>query len=143
VLAGIIHDSLTSGYGHYAYHSGQLPSGVKTFVRPNHYEPGRANIVVHNWDRLPSVKVDLSKSNLPSGTSYEIRNVQNYHAGAVASGVFDGRPIMLRLAGLEPASVIGEVAAPPREASREFGVFVLLPGKASTTAATPAEPTNP
>lgn len=142
VLAGIIHESLMASFAGNAYHSGQLPAGVKTFVRPNHYEPGRAHIVVHNWDRVAAVKVDLAKAGLASGAPYEIRNVQNYQAPAVASGVFDGHPIMLRLTGLQPAPVIGEVAAPPREVARDFGVFVVLPGKAAA-APKAAEQTNP
>ncbi|MBI3666959.1 MAG: right-handed parallel beta-helix repeat-containing protein, partial [Acidobacteria bacterium] len=31
------------------------PSGVKVFIRPNQYEPGRAHIIVFNWDLSDTV----------------------------------------------------------------------------------------
>src|SRR6185437_8871425 len=34
------------------------PSGVRVFVRPNRYEPGRAHVVVYNWDRADTVEID-------------------------------------------------------------------------------------
>ena len=36
------------------------PTGVKVFVRPNQYEPGRANITVFNWDHVGTVNVSVS-----------------------------------------------------------------------------------
>ena len=36
------------------------PTGVKVFVRPNHYEPGRANITIYNWDKAATVDVSLA-----------------------------------------------------------------------------------
>ena len=36
------------------------PGGVRTIVRPNRYESGRANIAIFNWDRQGSVNVDVS-----------------------------------------------------------------------------------
>lgn len=38
------------------------PAEPKVFLRPNRYEPGRANFVIYNWSRQAIVPVDLSGS---------------------------------------------------------------------------------
>jgi hypothetical protein len=68
------------------------PKGVKVFVRPNQYEPGRANVAVMNWDRVGEVSVDLSGA-LKQGQPYRIFNVQRLWDAPVASGVYDGKPV--------------------------------------------------
>jgi len=60
------------------------PSGTQVFVRPNREQPGRAHVVVYNWDGVDSVEVDL-QTVLSPGDGYEIRNGQNFFAPAVAS----------------------------------------------------------
>jgi len=55
------------------------PTGVVVFVQPNLYESNRANIAVFNWAANDSVNVDVSSA-LAVGTSYEVRNVQDYFA---------------------------------------------------------------
>src|SRR5262249_40391771 len=46
-------------------------SGTKVFVRPNRLEPGRANIVVYNWNNSGTVAADVH-SVLAVGTAYEV-----------------------------------------------------------------------
>jgi PKD repeat protein len=101
------------------------PTGVKVFVRPNQYEPGRANITIYNWDRVPSVGVSL-KGILKAGTAYEIRNAQNFFGPAVLSGTYDGSSTLsLPMNGLAPAIPVGRPAPPPT--GPEFQVFIVLP----------------
>jgi hypothetical protein len=102
-------------------------SGTATFVRPNRYQHGRANIVIYNWDRLDKVPVDL-RGVLSSGDSYEVRNAADFFAPPVAKGVFDGRQVELPMEGLTVARPMGGLKPPP-PTGRTFNAFVLLPGK--------------
>ncbi len=103
--------------------------GAKVFVRPNLYEPGRANITVYNWDNLARVSVDVS-SVLPLNWGFEVRNAQNYLAGPVLSGVYHGQRLQLPMNNLTVAAPTGPLngplaAAPPTGPT--FNVFLLLP----------------
>lgn len=107
------------------------PSGTRVFIRPNAYEPGRAHIIVYNWDDADTVTVDL-KGVLEVGASYEIRNAQNYFAAPIESGTYDGTPVTLTLAGLSPAQPLGAGQIEPSEyTGTAFNVFVLLNSAAS------------
>jgi hypothetical protein len=99
-------------------------TGTKTFVRPNAYEPGRANIVVYNWDKLSSVAVDV-RSVLPNGAPYEVRNAQDFFAAPVMSGTFDGQPLQLPMQGLSVAKPNGPFKT-PAPTGPQFNTFVLL-----------------
>jgi len=99
------------------------PTGARVFIQPNDYEPGRANITVYNWDNLPTVDVNVS-SILSPGERFEVRNAQNYYAGPVLEGVYDGSSIHLPMTGLSVAAPYGWPAAPPTGPG--FNVFVLL-----------------
>lgn len=99
--------------------------GTKVFVRPNRYEPGRANIVVYNWDNLDKVAVDVS-SIVKAGAAYEVRNAEDFFAPPVLSGIFDGRPLQLRMSGLSVAKPAAPFRTPAPTGPR-FNVFVLLP----------------
>jgi hypothetical protein len=101
----------------------QRPTGALVFVRPNSYEPGRANVTVYNWDLAPAVNVDLG-SVLPAGSRYEIRNAQNFFGPPVLSGTYRGGVVSLPMAGLAPASPAG--LAPPLETGPTLQVFVVL-----------------
>ncbi len=100
------------------------PIGVKIFVRPNHYEAGRANIAVYNWDGDSTVDVDVSNV-LANGARYEVKNVYDYFGQPVVSGVYNGKPIRLPMSNTKT--------------SPEFNAFILVPvaGAASTPAPTP------
>jgi hypothetical protein len=66
------------------------PAEPKVFLRPNRYEPGRANLIIYNWSRQAAVPVDLSGV-VQVGDVYEIRNVQNFFGAAVATDTYGGR----------------------------------------------------
>ncbi|MGE0361761.1 MAG: IPT/TIG domain-containing protein [Vicinamibacterales bacterium] len=110
---------------------GATPTGVAVGIRPNTYEPGRANIAVYNWARHASVPVDLATV-LPVGTPFEMRDAQNFYGPPVTAGVYAGGTITVPMAGLTPAPVIGTVPIPARHTGPEFGTFVLLPTAAVT-----------
>ena len=104
--------------------------GTRVFVRPNSWEDGRANIIVYNWDKLDNVTVDVS-SVVRVGSSFEVRNAQDFFAAPVLSGVFAGQPLQLPMTNLTvavpngPVSPIGPLFTPP-PTGPTFNVFVLL-----------------
>jgi hypothetical protein len=108
------------------YRTGTL-SGTSVFVRPNRYEPGRAHIVVYNWDSLSHVTVDVS-SVLAPGAAYELRNAQDFFAPPVLSGVFDpAHPeLELPMTGLSVAAPTGPLLT-PAPTGPMFNCFVLMP----------------
>jgi hypothetical protein len=101
------------------------PHGVWAFVRPNRYEPGRANIAIYNWNLDRTVSIDVAGI-VPDGASYEIRDAENFYGPPVVSGKFNGQHIKIPMTGLEPAEPNGDVPTPPVHTAPEFGAFVLL-----------------
>ena len=96
-------------------------------LRRNAHEPGRANLVVYNWDRLPSLSVDVRAACRARDDRFEIRDVQNFFGPAVAAGQCGGENVTLRLTKLRVASPIGEFPTPPAHTAPEFAAFVVLP----------------
>jgi hypothetical protein len=102
------------------------PTSTQVFVRPNRYEPGRANIVIYNWAGAASVPVDLSGVLTP-GDRYEVRNVQDFFGPPVASGTYAGGDISLPMIAVPPPTPIkgwGTVTVPIT--GPFFDVFVVL-----------------
>ena len=104
----------------------QNPTGVTVFVRPNFYELGRANIVVLNWDKKPTVDVDISMIGLAPGAKFEVRDVQNFFGTPALAGTYAGTPITLPMT-LSDVTPIANYSPTPPHTSAEFGAFVLLP----------------
>ena len=117
------------------------PPVNRVFVRPNQYEPGRAHVIVYNWNLLPSVSVDLSGVLTP-GLAYEIRNVQNFFGAPVLSGTYSGGTVSLPMGGLSVGAPVG--APTPTATGPEFNVFVVLtsppPRPVAAFAFTPSAP---
>jgi hypothetical protein len=117
-------DIAPASYPSNTYHGTTKPTGTFAYVRPNAYEPGRANITIYNWDRRRTVSVDVS-SVLATGQAFEVRNVQDFFAPPVLTGTYASGSITLPMTGLTVAAPIGGTAPPPT--GSEFNVFVLLP----------------
>jgi len=100
------------------------PAEPKVFLRPNRYEPGRANLIVYNWSRLASVPVDLSGI-VRLGDEYAVRNVQDLFGAPVASGTYAGGPVDVPMTGITPVAPIGGSPSPPPQTGPDFGVFVV------------------
>ncbi len=102
------------------------PTGVWTFVRPNKYESGRANITIYDWALASTVQVNVSGI-LTAGQHYEVHNAQDFYAAPVASGTYSGGTISIPMTGLTAAPALGSgVPRQPKPAGPEFGAFVLL-----------------
>ncbi len=78
---------------------------ARVIVRPNRYEPGRANVIAFNWARKPAVEFSPDKV-LQPGDRYRLLDPRDFFGKPVVAGQFDGTPIRLPVAG-------------------EFAVFVL------------------
>jgi hypothetical protein len=102
------------------------PPGVHVFVRPSKYEPGRANVVVYNWEGAASADADLSTV-LQEGDAYVVKDAQNYWAAPIASGVYSGAPIGIPLTSTEipAARSVPADREPPVHTGSDFGVFVV------------------
>jgi hypothetical protein len=115
----------TSGLdAHSTYHSA-APTGVWTYVRPNKYEAGRANIIIYNWSLEKTVNVDVSGV-LASGASYQIKDAEDFFGKPVASGVYHGGTVAIPMTGLTIERPQGNVPVIPTHTAPQFGVFVLL-----------------
>jgi hypothetical protein len=108
-------------------YNASVPRGSRVAVRPNRYQPGRAHVIVYNWELQPQVSVDLSTIGLTSGQRFEIRDVHDLFGAAVVSGTYTGAPVALPMTGLRVAQPVWNQAVPPRHPAPEFAVFVVLP----------------
>jgi uncharacterized protein (TIGR03437 family) len=108
----------------------ETPEGVKVFVRPNEYEPGRANVTIYNWDKQKTVNVDVSTLGIRKGDRYEIRNIQNYYAEKL-TGIYNGAGIQVPMTGWSVARPIGMENPVAPSTFPEFGVFQLTWKKAA------------
>jgi len=100
------------------------PSAPQVFVRPNQYEPGRANIVIYNWTGQGSVAVNLSGV-LSVGNVYEVRNVQDLWGAPVASGTYGGGSVNVPMSGVTPPQPIGGSPVTPIKTGPAFDVFIV------------------
>jgi hypothetical protein len=103
-----------------------LPSGVWSYVRPNKYEPGRAHVILYNWDLRSSVSVDISGAGLSVGQQFEIRDAENFFGNPVVTGTYNGSPVSIPMTGLTIAQPIGDPVKIVHTAP-QFGAFVILP----------------
>ena len=102
------------------------PAGIRVFVRPNQFEPGRAHVAVCNWDHNEAVEVDLSDV-LKPGMTYRIVDARNVHGQSVVQGTYDGDSVVIPLAPTPPVPPVGMNDYPLPETLPDFAVFVVLP----------------
>jgi hypothetical protein len=110
------------------------PTGLRTFVDQDSYNPNRIRIVVYNWDKHAAVNVDMTGVPLDVGTPYEIRDAQNYYGGPVTTGVYEGGRLNIPLTSLKiVAPAMGEkIGAGLTHTAPEFAVFLLRKLPAAT-----------
>jgi hypothetical protein len=104
------------------------PTGVFSDLKIDHWEPGRAYVVVYNWDHKTRIQLDISKLAWSGGQRYRLRSVENLFGDSV-SGVFDGETLEIPMVGWTVAKPVG--MQPPPSMLPEFGVFVLEPMRQS------------
>jgi hypothetical protein len=84
------------------------PAGqdVRVELRPNRYDPQRANVAVFNWAKKPAVELRFGKFLKPAD-NYRLMSPRDFYGEPVAAGTFDGKPVAVPVEG-------------------EFAAFVLL-----------------
>ncbi len=133
VLVGIVrgiergtivgHSEVTTKYPKNQFNL-EPPTGQKVFVRPNRFQPGRAHVVVYNWDLAKQVRVDLGPVGIAPGSPFEIRDVQNLMDPPVVSGTYSGAPVMIPIGATTVAPVVGWQAT-PKHTGAGFAVFLV------------------
>lgn len=101
-----------------------LPATTQIIVRPNLYEPGRANIIVLNWGSLGTVNVPVG-SILNNGDSYVVLNVQDLSTPTTTGTYNGGGTISIPMGGVNPTQPIGGSFTPLHKTGPAFDVFVL------------------
>jgi len=104
--------------------AGAAPSGVRSFVRPNQYEPGRGHVVIFNWDRQGTVAVDVS-SILRPGDRYEVRNVLRLGEPPVLSGTYGGGTLPFPMSAVTAPTPLGSGATTGAGTGPEFQTFLI------------------
>jgi hypothetical protein len=109
-------------------------------VIPNQDEAKRAHIAVFNFSLADNVSVSL-EGVLTAGDSYQLISAQNYSAGAIRSGIYNGSSISVPMTNLTVATILygtninvsGESVVQPSPTSPEFAAFVVMSGGAPAT----------
>lgn len=65
---------------------------VEVTIRPNKYDPGRANLIVLNWPKSERIKIDLN-SFLKKDEKFKIFNALNIFGQPLAEGKYDGAKV--------------------------------------------------
>jgi hypothetical protein len=86
------------------------PAGALVVLRPNKYDARRANLVVYNWERKPTVAVDLSKF-LKPGERFRLMSPRDFYGKPAVSGEYGGSAIELPIDGEFAAFVVLRDAA--------------------------------
>lgn len=109
-----------------------LPSNTIRVI-PNQDNPKRGHIAIYNWASAGAVSVNAS-SILNAGDYYSLYSAQNFAAGAIQTGIYDGNSISVPMTNLTVASILyntntyyGTMISPPLT-SPEFAAFVLIGG---------------
>jgi len=89
-------------------------------LRPNKYDPRRANLVVSNWSKAEKVEADLGAF-LKKGDKYRIMSPLDFYGRPLAEGVYDEKPVGIPMPEIGWELMTGD--------PREVGVFVVLRGE--------------
>lgn len=113
------------------YHTNALPASNVVILRPNKYEPGRANVTVLNWEGKATETINLAQTGLPAGQAYRIRDAQNWLGTPLATGVYNpaSPTVQVSLTSTNVTPIIGEQTHFTRDPNAHtpslFNVFVV------------------
>ncbi|MGB5075140.1 MAG: T9SS type A sorting domain-containing protein [Bacteroidota bacterium] len=111
-------------YPQNTYLAAEPDSGLEYFILRNKYQSTRSHIVIYNWAGADSVQIDLTKSGLMSGDSYELINVMDFYSDMDSGTVSASGAISIAMAGHTFAPVTGS-NKPSVSQFPKFGVFVI------------------
>ena len=92
-----------------------VPKAAMAYLRPNRYDPNRANLAIVNWPKLKTVDVDVS-SFLKAGDTFGIQSALEFFGPPVVKGTYRGKPVAVPM----PVEA--------RTGQGEFCAFVVLRG---------------
>lgn len=92
-----------------------VPKTATAYLRPNKYDPNRANLAILNWRKSRTVDVDVS-SFLTAGDAFRIRSALDFFGAPVVKGTYAGKPVAVPM----PVEA--------RTGQGEFCAFVVLRG---------------
>jgi hypothetical protein len=123
------------------------PDAVTVYLNAD--EPKRAHIAVLNWTRSDNITVSLSGA-LSAGDNYQLYSAQNYGAGVIRTGIYNGINISVPMTNLTTAPILygnntntyGQAIVQPPPTSPEFAAFVLVGSTPATTNSPPAPADN-
>ena len=98
----------------------------RVFVRPNAYEPGRAHIIVYNWDKRDLVELELGKILRPR-MRFKIVSAQDFFGPPLMEGRYEGRMARLPMKEYRALPPLGKDGYQPPATGPEFNVFVVVP----------------
>src|SRR5262249_40554206 len=81
------------------------PVGHLEVLRPNKYDPNRANVAVFNWSRTPEVVVQ-ARGFRKRGEAYRLMDPRQVYGTPVAAGTCDGKQIRVPMRGEEFAALV-------------------------------------
>jgi hypothetical protein len=94
------------------------PPGARVVVRPNQYDPYRANVAVFNWDKNAMIAIDASLFLRP-GDRFRLLNPRELYGHAVVEGESTGAPIVVPVAGEFAAFVLLKTTAAKADPARK------------------------
>jgi hypothetical protein len=106
--------------------SNQLPTGTKTVLHPNSYDPERIDIVIYNWNNLDAIAVDPGAA-VALNSYYRIYSVFDLWGGPVTEGLYKGGSISIPMGTREPPQPNGypDAIVGSDNPGKQFGVFVM------------------
>ena len=90
---------------------------VEATIRPNKYDPRRANLIIINWPKGDTVQADLS-SFLKKGDKFKIFNALDFYNKPLAEGQYNGTPVELPIPKIPWKLNSGS--------PKELGVYVIM-----------------
>jgi hypothetical protein len=104
------------------------PPDERVIIRPNAYDPGRANIAVLNPAGKEEVEIDLSEV-LQAGKSFRIVSAKDFYGKSLVEGTFSGKPVRIPMKPIAAPLPIGIEEADLPQTEPHFAAFVVLPGE--------------
>jgi hypothetical protein len=80
------------------------PRGELAVLRPNQYDPGRANLVIYNWSK--AAQVEVASDWLKDGETYRLMDPKDFFGKPVHEAVCKGGTIMVPMQGEFAAFVV-------------------------------------
>jgi hypothetical protein len=101
------------------------PPGANVVLLADPYDERRYLVVVHNWDRAPTVQLNVASLRWRNGVRYVLRNVADYY-GDIVRGIYQGSvDLPIAMTGHSISTPNGFTTPLALSTFPDFDVFVL------------------